>query len=317
MGQPAAFSSLPVYPRISLVIPVRDEAANVGRLAAEIRAAMHDADLAWEAIWVDDGSSDSTAREVLALPPPHRLLQLDRPHGQSAALAAGFRAARGDWVGTLDGDGQNDPKDLVLQLAFARATGADMVNGVRAHRHDGVVRRLSSRFANGIRNAFTSESVTDVGCSTRVMRREALVELPFFDGMHRFLPTLVRMRGYTVSEVPVNHRARHAGRSKYGIGNRLWRSLEDLFGVRWLLRRQRVWTVIERSPDTALAVAPAVASAARLAPSEAGDRRNPPVPRPVGAASPTSVFSSPVVLIGALVVLLAIGVRAAAGPLAG
>ncbi len=141
------------------------------------------------------------------------------------------------------------------------------------------------------------------------MRREALAELPFFDGMHRFLPTLVRMRGYTVTEVPVNHRPRRSGRSKYGIGNRLGRSLEDLFGVRWLLRRQRVWTVIERSPVAVRA------AATRVTPSDTADRRAPAAARPVPARSPASVLSSPVVLIGLLALLLAMGVRAAAGPI--
>src|ERR671927_76997 len=167
--------------------------------------------------------------------------------GQSAALTAGFHVARGTWVGTLDGDGQNDPRDLDRQLAQAISQGVDMVNGVRARRHDGVVRRASSRIANSVRNRLTHETVTDVGCATRVARRAVLLQLPFFHGMHRFLPTLVKMRGFSVSEMPVNHRKRRGGRSKYGINNRLWAGLRDLFGVRWLLSRQRVWVATEHT----------------------------------------------------------------------
>lgn len=248
-------------PLLSIVVPVRDEQDNVAALAAEIGSAFADADYAWEAVWVDDGSTDATAARLAALPPPHRLLRLDRNHGQSAALIAGVRAARGAWVGTLDGDGQNDPRDLVRQLARARAQGVDMVNGVRARRHDSVVRRVSSRIANGVRNALTREQVTDVGCSTRVVRRAALLEIPFFHGMHRFLPTLVRMRGFRVAELPVNHRPRTAGRSKYGINDRLWAGIRDLFGVRWLLARQRVWIATEVPGE-----------AREIAPGAAGDR---------------------------------------------
>lgn len=237
----------PGDPHLSIVIPVKDEQDNVGPLAEEIGRAFAGAEFGWEVVWVDDGSTDDTARRIAELPPPHRLVRLDRNHGQSAAFAAGFRAARGSWIGTLDGDGQNDPRDLIRQLEHAVATGADMVNGVRARRHDGLVRRASSRIANAVRNRLTGETVTDVGCSTRIVRREAVLEAPFFHGMHRFLPTLVKMRGFTVAEIPVNHRARHAGRTKYGIHNRLWTGLGDLFGVRWLLSRQRVWVATEHT----------------------------------------------------------------------
>jgi dolichol-phosphate mannosyltransferase len=147
---------------------------------------------------------------------------------------AGYYASRGEWIGALDGDGQNDPQDLIRQLRVARRAGLDMCNGVRAKRNDDIVRKVCSKIANKTRNGLTNEQVTDVGCSTRVVRREALVALPFFHGMHRFLPTLVRRCGYTIGEIPVNHRGRHAGVSKYGINNRLWSGLRDIFGVRWL-----------------------------------------------------------------------------------
>jgi len=268
---------LPFEPDLSVVIPVRNEAPNVGPLAAEIARACTENGLAWEVLWVDDGSTDDTAQSVLALGSPHRLLRLDRAHGQSAALTAGFRAARAPWIGTLDGDGQNDPADLPRQLAHAQTTGADMVNGIRVRRLDGLGRRLSSQLANRFRNALTAESVTDVGCSTRVVKREALAEIPFFHGMHRFLPTLVGMRGYRVTEIPVCHRPRRAGRSKYGIHNRLWLAFEDLFGVRWLLRRQRVWRALEWPESEARVLAdsaPAERSLARSG-SDATRHREP------------------------------------------
>ena len=230
---------------LSVVIPIKNEEATIPSLAAEVDRAFASVDYPWEAVWVDDGSTDRSVDILRALPAPHRLLRLDRNHGQSAAFMAGFRGARGAWVGTIDGDGQNDPADLPRQLAHARANGADMVNGIRAKRQDSIVRKLSSRIGNGTRNWLTGKSVADVGCSTRVVRREALLNLPFFHGMHRFLPTLVRMAGYRIDEIPVNHRQRAGGKSKYGINNRLWSGLRDIFGVRWLQSRHRTWTVVE------------------------------------------------------------------------
>jgi dolichol-phosphate mannosyltransferase len=235
-------------PLLSLVIPIKNEEATIPGLAAEIDRAFADATYRWEAVWVDDGSTDGSLLAIRALRPPHRFVKLDRNHGQSAAFMAGFQQARGDWVGTLDGDGQNDPVDLPRQLDHALAQGVDMVNGIRARRRDTLGRKVASRIANGVRNRLTGRTVQDVGCSTRVVRRACLLELPFFHGMHRFLPTLVAMRGYRLAEIPVNHRPRAGGRSKYGINNRLWAGLRDLFGVRWLISRNRVWTVAEQGP---------------------------------------------------------------------
>jgi dolichol-phosphate mannosyltransferase len=236
---------------LSLVIPAYNEAGNIAVLAREIDQAMARLGEPWEAIWVDDGSTDATIEALRALGPPHRYLRFGANRGQSAALCAGIRAARGEWVGTLDADGQNDPADIVRQLAHARAHGADMVNGVRVSRRDSWVRRWSSKIANAYRRALLHDSVTDVGCSTRVMRRELLTDLPFFHGMHRYLPTLVAMRGGTIDELPVAHRPRTAGVSKYGIGNRLWAGLEDVRGMRWLRSRQRPWTIVETGPEPA------------------------------------------------------------------
>lgn len=246
-------------PLLSIVIPIKNEEATIPGLASEVDRAFAGVDYSWEAVWVDDGSTDRSVEILRALPAPHRLLRLDSNHGQSAAFMAGFHAARGTWIGTIDGDGQNDPADLPRQLAHARVGGADMVNGIRAKRQDSVIRKLSSRIGNGTRNWLTGESVSDVGCSTRVVRREALLFLPFFHGMHRFLPTLVRMGGYRIDEIPVNHRPRAGGKSKYGINNRLWSGLRDIFGVRWLLTRHRVWKVVEDG-EPARAVVSAKAS---------------------------------------------------------
>jgi dolichol-phosphate mannosyltransferase len=226
---------------VSLVVPVKDEAENVLLLAAEIRAAMAGTGYSWECVWVDDGSKDGTGellRRAAVEEPHHRVLTLERNFGQSAAMAAGFSASRGRYVATLDGDGQNDPSDVPGMIALLVERGADLVNGYRARREDSLVRRLSSRIANGVRNRLTGEQVRDVGCSLRVMRRECLRHLFVFRGMHRFLPTLMRLNGLDrVLEVPVHHRPRLRGTTKYGVHNRLWVGIADLFGVWWLQRR--------------------------------------------------------------------------------
>jgi dolichol-phosphate mannosyltransferase len=224
---------------ITIVIPVKNEEETLPGLAREIDAAFATQTYRWEVLWVDDGSTDRSRELMQGLPAPHRWIALDRNHGQSAAFQAGFRAARGTWVGTLDGDGQNDPVDLPRQLARALEKGVDMVNGIRAKRQDSLLRKLSSKVGNGVRNWLTGNTVQDVGCSTRVVRRAAVIDLPFFHGMHRFLPTLVQMKGHSIDEIPVNHRPRAGGASKYGLWNRLPGATRDLFGVRWLKTRNR------------------------------------------------------------------------------
>jgi dolichol-phosphate mannosyltransferase len=225
-------------PAISLVIPVYNEEENLPILHGEIRQAMEGVGRPYEVIYVDDGSSDGSPAILagLAGQDPHvRVLRQRRNSGQSAALDAGFRFARGEIVVTLDADLQNDPADIPRLLE--RIGDFDVVSGVRARRQDSWVRRISSRIANGIRNRVTHESVTDVGCTLRAARAEYLRRIPVFNGMHRFLPTLLRMEGARVTEVPVNHRPRLHGQPKYNIRNRIWRALMDLFGVRWLQTR--------------------------------------------------------------------------------
>jgi dolichol-phosphate mannosyltransferase len=235
----------PIY---SVVVPVMNEEENVPVLAHEIADAMNRTGARWECVWINDGSTDGTQAALDGLADSssqHRIVELDGNFGQSAALAAGFGHAKGEFVGTLDGDGQNDPADLPGLFAALRERGVDMINGVRAKRRDSAVRRLSSRIGNGFRNRMTGEHVTDVGCSLRVFRRECVSDLPVFRGMHRFLPTLVRMKGYRVEETPVSHRPRLKGKTKYGIGNRLWVGLADTFAVVWMQKRL-VWPRVRR-----------------------------------------------------------------------
>jgi dolichol-phosphate mannosyltransferase len=225
-------------PYLSVVIPVYDEEASLALLHAELDAALRGVAGGAEILYVDDGSRDASfarLREIAARDPRVRVVALEGNHGQSAAFEAGFRRARGEVVATLDADGQNDPADLPRLLA--RLGDADVVNGVRSGRRDSLVRRLSSRVANGFRNRMTHESVRDVGCSLRVMRREFLERVKLWRGMHRFLPTLLRLEGARIVEVPVSHRPRRHGTSKYGIRNRLFAGFVDVFAVRWMQRR--------------------------------------------------------------------------------
>lgn len=224
-------------PVLSVVIPVRNEAEAIPALAAEVHTALAGAGLTWEALWVDDGSTDTTRQHLVALPLPHRALILDRNYGKSAAIIAGLHSARGTWIATLDGDGQDDPADLPGLLNHAQAHGIDLVQGRRIHRRDTWWRRFCSSSANTLRRQILHDGIHDIGCGTRVGRRNHLVLLPSFTGMHRFLPSLVRAQGGTVAELPVNHRPRHGGTSKYGTHDRLWCGLYDLLCVRWVCAR--------------------------------------------------------------------------------
>ncbi|MDR0775993.1 MAG: glycosyltransferase family 2 protein [Azonexus sp.] len=225
---------------ISIVIPIYNEAENIEPMVREIQAAFQGRAESYEVIFVDDASNDESPavlrRQTLETDVV-RCLRHRRNFGQSAAVATGFRAARGEWIGTLDGDGQNDPADLPRMLDEARRLGVDCVTGVRAKRQDNFIRKLSSRIANGFRNWATGDRVSDSGCGVRVVRAACVGELPVFNGLHRFMPTLLRAKSYTVSEFPVNHRPRLRGVSKYGVHNRLWRGIRDCFGVRWFVAR--------------------------------------------------------------------------------
>lgn len=229
-----ARESSPIATAVSVVVPVFDEEGAAGALAREIRDVLRAAGVTYEILFVDDASRDGT---VLALRATHdeipelAVVRHAVNCGQSAAVATGFRRARGEVVVTLDGDGQNDPADIPRLLAAL--SSADAATGIRTERHDTLVRRVSSRVANGFRDVITGDRVADAGCGIRAVKRRALREIPIFNGMHRFLPTLLRAQGFTVAEVPVGHRPRTTGRSKYGIGNRLLRGIVDCFAIRW------------------------------------------------------------------------------------
>ncbi len=224
--------------RYSIIIPVKDEEENIELLAREIEEVMSLYKREeWECIWVDDGSTDSTPYILQRLhkrDPHHHYVSFQKNAGQSAALFAGFRKARGDILITMDGDGQNDPSDIPRLIEELENRGVDMVNGYRARRQDNMIRLLSSKIANGVRNLITGNTVRDVGCSSRAFKRKCVEAFIPFKGMHRFIPTLVHYQGYTWMEIPVNHRPRKGGMSKYGISNRLWVGLLDLFGVWWI-----------------------------------------------------------------------------------
>ncbi len=225
---------------ISIVIPIKDEAQNIEPLAKEIISVFNRQSWTWECIWINDGSIDESLSVLIRLheeDPRQRFLSFHRHTGKSAALWAGFQEAKGNLIATLDGDGQNDPSDLPSLIDMIHSGEWDMIQGYRHNRQDNLVRKLSSYIGNIFRNCLTGKTARDVGCATRVFRRECVKYLPQFKGIHRFLPTLITMQGYKITEAPVNHRPRLHGKTKYSINNRLWIGLFDTFGVLWLKRR--------------------------------------------------------------------------------
>jgi glycosyltransferase involved in cell wall biosynthesis len=226
-------------PQVSVVLPVFDEEGNLRRLVEELLPVVRGLGRTFEILFVDDGSRDRSPevlREIAAAVPEAVVWRLDRNHGLSSALDAGFRAARGEVLVTLDADLQNDPADI--PRLFALVGEYDMVCGWRRDRRDPLVKRASSRVANWWRNLRTGETVHDITCPLKVLRASVVPHLPPFHGMHRFYPTLARMAGFRVVEVPVSHRERPSGASKYGIWNRLWKGLSDLRTVRWMQRNR-------------------------------------------------------------------------------
>jgi len=229
--------------QVSVVIPVCNEQDNVLPLAREIHRAL-EGRYRFETIFVDDGSTDGTAQAVRDAQasgmPEVRLIRHSVRSGQSAAVATGVREARAPWIATLDGDGQNDPADLP-NLLEAVLHGASprlrLVMGNRTTRRDTWLRRLSSRVANGVRGGLLKDGTPDTGCGIKVFDRAVFMDMPRFNHMHRFMPALFQREGYEVISVPVNHRERTQGKSKYGLHNRLWVGIVDLFGVMWLIRR--------------------------------------------------------------------------------
>lgn len=239
--------------QLSIVVPVRNEAENILPLLAEIHAALAGTPGKpgdYEVVYVDDGSTDATPQrlaEAQASDPRLRVLAHRESCGQSAALVTGFRAARGEWIATLDGDGQNDPADIPKLLAARDGAGGgastpsnlQLVAGYRKKRQDTWLKRFSSRVANGVRARMLGDATPDTGCGLKLILRSAVLELPVFDHMHRFLPALIQRNGGATLSVEVNHRPRTRGTSNYGMFDRLWVGIVDLFGVMWLQRRVR------------------------------------------------------------------------------
>jgi dolichol-phosphate mannosyltransferase len=224
-------------------MPVHNEAVNLAGLLVEIRSAL-DGVAEYEVVCVDDGSDDDTPRVLATLGagfPRLRVVRHRRPAGQSAATAHGVSAARGAWVATLDGDGQNDPADIPRLLALVRAPDAPpdlrLLVGERSRRQDPWIKRFAGRAANAIRARVLADGVRDSGCGLKLFSRECFLAVPHFDHMHRFLPALFLRNGWRVASVPVNHRPRRHGHSHYGVLDRLWAGVPDLLGVLWLQQR--------------------------------------------------------------------------------
>lgn len=249
----SSYHSAPARPlEVSVVIPVCNEQDNVLPLAREIRAAL-DGRCRYETIFVDDGSTDGTAAAVRAARadglPEIRLVRHAARSGQSAAIATGVREARAPWIATLDGDGQNDPADIPNLMTVVQSpdspAGLCLVAGWRKTRRDTWLKRISSKIANAVRRSMLRDDTPDTGCGLKLFRRDTFLELPYFDHMHRYLPALVLRAGGQIRSVEVHHRHRERGVSKYGLHNRLWVGIVDLFGVSWLQRRAKLPMVTE------------------------------------------------------------------------
>jgi dolichol-phosphate mannosyltransferase len=246
-------------PELTVLVPVFNEAGNIAPLFDEVAAALSPV-AGFEIVFVDDGSDDSSREELAALKardPRVRVIRHKSRAGKSAALVTGFRAARAPWIQTLDGDRQNDPADAadLWRRLHASAPGSGpparlgLVAGIRKRRNDGIVKFVSSRIANFVRRSMLRDATPDTGCGFKLVRTSVALTLPFFDGMHRFLPALVRRAGYDVMQTPVNDRPRIAGRSKYGFFGRLGAGIVDLLGVFWLLRRGTRTETEETMPE--------------------------------------------------------------------
>ena len=228
-------------PRISVVVPVKNEALNILPLVEEIEQAC--ASLTpFEVVYVDDGSTDATVEQVLtarATRPWLRLVCHEASCGQSAAVRTGVLAAQAPVIVTLDGDGQNDPAFIPQLVAALDDAATALAAGQRVGRKDGTYKKWQSRIANGVRGRILNDGTRDTGCGLKAFRREVYLRLPYFDALHRFMPALVKREGYRIAHVDVVDRPRHAGRSNYGMFDRLWVGILDLAGVWWLIRRRR------------------------------------------------------------------------------
>lgn len=232
--------------QISVVVPVRNETGNVEGLIGEIDTALKH--IKHEIIYVDDGSTDNTYSQLKSLQTQFNQLKIVRhvrSCGQSTAVRTGVKAAQYDWVATLDGDGQNDPADIPRLMA-AITEDIELAGGNRrASRRDTWIKRISSVIANTVRSKMLNDDTPDTGCGLKLFKREAFLDLPYFDHMHRFLPALIKRRGGKIVSVPVAHRNREHGKSNYGTIDRLLVGIVDLFGVAWLQRRAKIPQILE------------------------------------------------------------------------
>jgi glycosyltransferase involved in cell wall biosynthesis len=229
---------------ISIVIPVFNEEENISVLSSVIHRAMSDIGYSYECIFVDDGSIDESYKEMKKVCIEYnnfRIVRLTGNYGQTVALDAGFKVSRGKYIVMMDADLQNDPFDI--PLLFANIDGSDMVYGWRFERQDPLIKIVSGKIANYVRNKLTGENINDTGCSLKIFRRECLNKVKLYDGMHRFLPTLFKMEGFSVKEVKVKHNPRKYGKSKYNIRNRIFKSFLDLLAVRWMKKRKLYYEV--------------------------------------------------------------------------
>jgi glycosyltransferase involved in cell wall biosynthesis len=232
---------------ISVVVPVYNEEANLPILVPKLAEVFDRLGSLYEMIFVDDGSSDGSRKllkKMASQVPSLRMVGLKQNRGLSTALLAGMREARGKIIVTLDSDLQNDPEDIPRLLEYLDRY--DMATGWRQKREDPWLKRIASRVGNSVRNRLSGESINDSACTLRVFKRECLQDIPIFNGMHRFMSTLVKMRGYRIVEVPVTHHPRKYGESKYNIRNRMWRSFVDLLAVRWMKGRRIQYDIEER-----------------------------------------------------------------------
>lgn len=231
---------------LSVVVPVYNEYENLLDLTEKIINALTGRIKPFEIIYVDDGSTDGSSELLDQLADNYRqvrVIHFTANNGQTAAFAAGFERAQGKLIATLDADLQVDPVDILKFLPYIR--DYDLVVGIRVNRRDNFIKKISSRIGNGVRNWLTNEDIKDTGCPLKLFKREVVQDLELFDGMHRFFPTLAKMKGYKVTEVPVDHYPRKHGQSKYGISNRMWRGLLDTLAVRWMKKRKISYQIKE------------------------------------------------------------------------
>ena len=237
---------------LSVIAPAYNEVDNLPALVAEVAAAAAVTAKPWEFVLVNDCSddgSDEIFRQLMAQTPQLRVITMSRRSGQTAALEAGLRNARGRFIATLDSDLQNDPAEIPRMLKLLEDDECDMVNGWRKERNDPWLRRASTKIANGVRNRLTRESIHDSACGLKAYRREVVEKFKLFNGLHRFLPTLARMNGFRVTEIVVNHRPRTAGVAKYGMWNRVFKALRDTFAIRWMQKRNLLYDTTELERD--------------------------------------------------------------------